>query len=400
MNVDQKLRKSLLDSGHKKIQWADANMPMLRQVKADFSKSMPFAGLTIGVSLHIEKKTAILMQVLQAGGAQVIATGNFGTTQDDVAAALNELDIIVYGFRDDSQAEHFDNVAKVLSHKPDLLLDNGADLIKMVVEDERFSVSGILGGTEETTSGGFRMREEMPGKVPFPIIVINDSPLKLIIENKHGVGQSIVESFNRITNLMVQGKRIAVVGYGWCGRGIAKYFKALGGSVAVVETNPIIALEAAVDGHEVMQMSAAAEWADVIVTATGRKGVVRAEHFATMKDGVILGNAGHFDWEIDAPALLNDADSVAELEEGIEVCTMPSGKKIVLLCQGRMFNLGGKEPKGNTLECMDMGFTLQALSQLSIVESRGAHSPGPQPVPDSINTETATRMLATIKNRR
>ena len=400
MKVSQDVSADVTESGQRKIKWAQANMPMLAKIKTDFEKTQPFKGLTIGVSLHIEKKTAILLLVLEAGGAKIVATGNFGTTQDDIAAALNELGIVVYGHRSDSQAEHFENIANVLSHKPELLLDNGADLIKMVVRDSRFSPQGILGGTEETTSGGFRMREEMAGDVPFPIIVINDSPLKLIVENKHGVGQSIVESFSRITNLMVQGKRIAVVGYGWCGRGIAKYFKALGGRVAVVEANPIVSLEAAVDGHEVIEANAAAEWADVIITATGRKGVIGAEHFDIMKDGVILGNAGHFDWEIDTPALLQRAKSVDALEDGIEVCQMPSGKRIVLLCQGRMFNLGGKQPKGNTLECMDMGFTLQALSQLRVVTSREALTPGPQPVPDSINTETATRMLATFKSRK
>lgn len=370
---------------------------MLAKISDDFAQTKPFSELTIGVSLHIEKKTAVLLLVLQTGGAHIVATGNFGTTQDDVAAALNELGVVVYGRRDDSQSEHDANIAKVLSHEPNLLLDNGADLIQMVVRDSRFTTKGILGGTEETTSGDFRMREELAGDIPFPIIVINDSPLKLIVENKHGVGQSIVESFNRITNLMIQGKRIVIFGYGWCGRGIAKYFKALGGRVAVVEIDQITCLEAAVDGHQVMDSLEAAEWADVIVTATGRKGVIGPEHFELMNDGVILGNAGHFAWEIDTPVLLKDAKSVDGLEEGIEVCTMPSGKKIVLLCRGKMINLGGSEPKGNTLECMDMGFTLQALSQECVVKAGEELVPGPQAVPDRINIDTATRMLSHIR---
>ena len=380
----------------KKIEWSQRNMPMLRKIAGDFSDGKPFAGLTIGVSLHIEKKTAVLLLTLQAGGANVVATGNLGTTQDDIAAALNSLGIKVYGRRDDSRSEHLENVANVLSHNPNLFLDNGADLIKLAVRDSRFSIEGVLGGTEETTSGGFRMREEMDGEIPFPIIVINDSPLKLIVENKHGVGQSIVESFNRITNLMIQGKRVAVFGYGWCGRGIAKYFKSLGAQVAVVEVSPITRLEAAVDGFVVMTSIEAARWASVIVTATGREGVISADLIAELNDGVILGNAGHFDWEIDVATIKQQSKTVDDLGSGIDCYEMLNGKQIILLCDGRMFNLGGQEPKGNTLECMDMGFTLQALSLEYTVESSDSLVSGPQPVPDVINNETANRMLASM----
>ena len=394
LNVDTTNYARDVTSGNKKIEWARANMPMLASIARDFAKSRPFADLTIGVSLHIEKKTAVMLHTFRAGGAEIVATGNFGTTQNDVAAALNESGIKTFGKREDSWAEHRKNIANVLEYEPKLLLDNGADLIEMAVRDDRFSTDAIIGGTEETTSGGFRMREEMGGEVPFPVIVINDSPLKLIVENKHGVGQSIVESFNRITNLMVQGKRVAVVGYGWCGRGIAKYFRALGAQVAVVEANPVTCLEAAVDGHRIMSVEDAAGWATVIVTATGRKEVLAASHFELMEDGIVLGNAGHFPWEIDVPGLAALATSVEQMEEGIERYTLPSGKRIVLLCEGKMFNLAGKHPQGNTLECMDMGFTLQALSHECIAMRAKGLPVGPQPVPDSINDETARRMLA------
>jgi adenosylhomocysteinase len=382
--------------GLKKIDWARRNMPMLRRIAEDFSTSMPFAGVTIGVSLHIEKKTAVLLQTLQAGGATVVATGNFGTTQDDVAGALNSLGTKIYGRRDDSRSEHMKNIESVLSHGPNLFLDNGADLTKMAVRDSRFSIRGVLGGTEETTSGGFRMREEMHGEIPFPMIVINDSPLKLIVENKHGVGQSIVESFNRITNLMIQGKRVAVFGYGWCGRGIAKYFRSLGAQVAVVEPNPVTRLEAAVDGYVTMTAADSVKWASVVITATGRENVISSDLIDALNDEVILGNAGHFDWEIDVSAIKQQAASFEELEDGITCYEMPNKKRITLLCDGRMFNLGGREPKGNTLECMDMGFSLQALSLQHIVKSRDSLVPGPQPVPAAINDETAIRMLATM----
>ena len=386
----------MISDGMKKIEWSKRNMPMLRKITEDFSETKPFAGLTIGVSLHIEKKTAVLLLALQAGGANIVATGNLGTTQDDVAAALNTLGMKVYGRRDDSRSEHLENVANVLLHKPNLFLDNGADLIKLAVRDSRFSIEGVLGGTEETTSGGFRMREEMDGEIPFPIIVINDSPLKLIVENKHGVGQSIVESFNRITNLMIQGKRVAVFGYGWCGRGIAKYFKSLGAQVAVVEVSPITRLEAAVDGFVVMTSIEAVRWASVIVTATGRENVISADLIDELNDDVILGNAGHFDWEIDVATIKQQSKSVDDLGSGIDCYEMQNGKKIVLLCDGRMFNLGGQEPKGNTLECMDMGFTLQALSLEYTVGSSDSLVSGPQPVPDVINNETANRMLTSM----
>lgn len=386
-----------LEKGLKKIEWSKRKMPMLGAIAEDFSVAKPFAGLTIGVSLHIEKKTAVLLLVLQTGGANVIATGNYGTTQDDIAAALNSLGIKVYGQRADSRSEHLRNVEQVLLHNPNLFLDNGADLTKLAIRDSRFSTDKVLGGTEETTSGGFRMREELDGEVHFPMIVINDSPLKLIVENKHGVGQSIVESFNRITNLMIQGKRIAVFGYGWCGRGIAKYFRSLGAQVSVVEINPITRLEAAVDGFQTLEAQDAARWASVVITATGREDVIGADLIEALNDDVILGNAGHFDWEINVPLIKKNSVSVEALESGIDCYVMPDGKRLVVLCDGRMFNLGGSEPKGNTLECMDMGFTLQALSLEFTVTSTDKLVDGPQPVPASINTETASRMLAAMK---
>jgi adenosylhomocysteinase len=386
-----------VDAGKRKIEWARSTMPLLARIAEDFLKTRPFEGLRIGVSLHIEQKTAVLMLTLKAGGAEVFATGNLGTTQDDIAAALNEMGVVVYGKRADAKTEHLENVKKVMRHEPNLLLDNGADLIHLAVHDDEFAIDEILGGTEETTSGGFRMREEMPGEVPFPIIVINDSPLKLIIENKHGVGQSIVESFNRITNLMTSGKRVAVFGYGWCGRGIAKYFQHQGAQVSVVDTNPIVSLEAAVDGFKVRSAEDAVVWADVIITATGRKDVIKSEFFIQMKDGVVLGNAGHFDFEIDTPTLREQAQSVEAPAEGIERFTMPNEKRIVLLCEGRMYNLGGLNPKGNTMECMDMGFALQALSQECVVNAAAQLVAGPQPVPDAINKEVATRMLASLE---
>lgn len=384
---------SLYLAGTKKIDWARANCPLLADIAAEFQQSKPFAGLTIGVSLHIEKKTAVLFQALQAGGAHVIATGNLGTTHDDVALALNTLGIKVFGKRNDTPHEHLDNVRDVLRHKPDLLLDNGADLTTLAIGEAEFTTDGIKGGTEETTSGGHRMREDLAGQIPFPVIVINDSPLKLIVENKHGVGQGAVESFYRITNLMIQGKRVAVLGYGWVGRGIAKYFRDFGAQVAVVDLDPIRALEAAVDGFRVMPRDAAIAWAGVILTATGRPGVITADDFSRMRDGVVLGNTGHFDYEIDAAALREQATSKEALVPGIERFRLRNGNYVTLLCGGQMFNLGGLEAKGNPIEVMDMGFALQARCLEALAKGAPGLTPGPQAPPRPINEALARAMV-------
>ncbi len=385
-----------LRKGKDKIAWTRLNMPLLKKIGNEFAQTKPFAGMKIGVSLHVEQKTAVLLLTLQQGGAEIVATGNLGTTQNDVALALIDAGITIYGKREDSEEEHFENIRNVLRKKPNILLDNGADLIHFVINEPEFSTEGIIGGTEETTSGGIRMREEMTGKVTFPIIVINDSPLKMIVENKHGVGQSIVESFSRISNLMIIGKRITIFGYGWCGRGIAKYFKSFGAQVVVVETDSIRALEAAVDGFTIMETEEAIQWARVIITATGRPGVIKPEHYELMQDGVILANSGHFDWEIDVRGLRSKAISVEESVDSIEHFTLANGKKIILFCGGRMYNLGGPEAKGNTIETMDMGFTLQALSLQWVALGAKGLVDGPQAVPDGVNYKTADLMLESL----
>src|SRR5690606_28314710 len=235
------------------------------------------------------------------GGAEIVATGNHGSTQDDVVAFLRGQGMTVFGTRDDTLEAHHGNVASVLDASPDILLDNGADLAAGVVE--RGIEGNILGGTEETTSGGLRLRGELAGRVPFPMIVINDSLLKAIGENRHAVGQSVVESFMRITNLMVPGRRFVVAGYGWCGRGVAQYLRALGGKVAIVEVDELKAFEAALDGYRVDSLEGLADWGEVFITATGQPDVITAEHFALFRDGAVLANCGHFPWEIDVAGL-------------------------------------------------------------------------------------------------
>jgi len=364
-------------------------MPMLAGISRRFEGAQPFSGLTIGVSLHIEPKTVVLLRTLQSGGAAVVATGNLGTTQDDMVAVLLEDGIETLGARDDDGATHLGHVRVVAERGPDLLLDNGADLAAATIT---FGAD-VLGGTEETTSGAFRLRDELASTVGFPIIVINDSPLKAIVENKHAVGQSVMESFLRITNLMVQGKRFTVVGYGWCGRGIALYARSLGGDVTVIEVDEIKALEAAVDGFGVADLAAAAPMTDVLITATGAQGVVPVEAIEQLRDGAILANAGHFDNEIDVTGLRALAENVEPLGDAIVRYRLPAGNKVALLAEGRMVNLAGTDPKGNSIESMDLGFALQALSLERLATDRTGLSPGPQAVPDDINRTAAAEMV-------
>ena len=385
---------SLTERGRGRIDWIRSRMPLLAGARSSFLETRPFDGHRIGMSLHVEPKTAVLLETLQAGGAEIVATGNHGSTQDDVVSALRATGMTVFGSRSDTLEQHEQNIASVLDAAPDVLLDNGADLAAGVVA--RGLSSTIIGGTEETTSGGDRLRGELAGRVPFPSIVINDSMLKAIGENRHAVGQSVVESFMRITNLMVPGRHFVVVGYGWCGRGVAQYLRALGGQVSVVEIDVLKAFEAALDGFRVGSVETLAPWADVVITATGHAKVVGQSAFDLLRSGAILANCGHFPWEIETDVLKAGAASVRTIDEAIERIDLPDGRHLVLIANGRMFNLAGREPKGNSIESMDLGFLLQALSLERVVTDPSLLVPGAQPVPDDINREIATRFLAAL----
>ncbi|MEO6942715.1 MAG: adenosylhomocysteinase [Terrimesophilobacter sp.] len=384
----------LVNRGRDRIEWIRSRMPLLAGVRAHFTESTPFAGHRIGMSLHLEPKTAVLLEALAAGGADIIATGNHGSTQDDVVAYLRSAGMIVFGSRDDTLDQHAGNIASVLDAVPDILLDNGADLAAGIVA--RGSQGTILGGTEETTSGGLRLRNELAGEIPFPVFVINDSILKAIGENRHAVGQSVVESFMRITNLMVPGRRFVVAGYGWCGRGVAQYLRAFGGKVAVAEIDELKAFEAALDGYRVDSMRTLAGWGEVFITATGQPDVIGPEIFPLLREGSVLANCGHFPWEIDVPALRADAVSVRTLDAAIERVEFADGRHVILLAEGRMMNLAGREPKGNSLESMDLGFLLQTLSLERVATSAVSLPAGAQPIPDDLNRDIARRMLAAM----
>lgn len=372
-----------------RIRWTASNMPLLAAIGEDFERSLPFSGLRIGVSLHLEAKTAVLLETLDRGGADLVAAGNYGTSQDDVVDYLIRRGIDARGSRFDDLETHLGIVASVAHSSPDLLLDNGADLVALSIDRSE----EILGGTEETTSGHNRLITEYGERVVFPVIVINDSPLKAIAENKHAVGQSVYESLLRLTNLMPHGKRIVVVGYGWCGRGIAHYARANGAMVAVAEVDEIKQLEAFLDGFQVRSLVQLAAEADIVITATGSERVVGADIFEVLSPGALLANAGHFPTEIDVPTLEEITVDREPMTDVIVRHHFADGRFVDLVADGRMINLAGRGAKGNSVESMDLGFALQARS-LERVATRGDQlAPGPQPVPDDINRALAVAFI-------
>lgn len=377
-----------------RILWTSSNMALLGRIATEFETTRPFAGLRIGVSLHLEVKTAVLLLALRAGGADVVATGNYGTSQDDVVAYLNTEGIDARGSGSDSLERHLGHVSSVLDSNPDILLDNGADLARRAVD----RALTVLGGTEETTSGHNILAGELAPHLNFPVIVINDTPLKALVENKHAVGQSTYESFCRITNLMPQGKRFMIVGYGWCGRGIAHYMRANGAEVTVAEIDEIKALEAALDGFRVGDVAALIAGADVVITATGVDGVIGADELELAPDGILLANTGHFDREIDVVALNAQTAERIPLGDVLVRHVLTDGRSIDLIAEGRMFNLAGSQPKGNTIESMDMGFALQARSLERVARAHATLPHGAQPVPDDINRALARQFTRQMGN--
>ena len=380
--------------GMDRIAWARGNMPILRGIKERFAVERPFDGFKIGICLHVEAKTGVWLEALQAGGAEIAITGSPGTTQDEVAAAMvTEYGINVFSWRSETYDEHIENAISVLETQPDLIADNGADLHHLLYEGDRFNAlrKSIVGATEETTTGANRLREEIQ-QPDFSTLVINDTLAKRIVENRYGVGISVVDGIMRSTNLLLGGKKIAVIGYGYCGLGVAHRLRGTGAHVTVVDKDPLTQLEAHLEGFNTAALEDAIAVADLVVTVTGRQGVLSAEHFEKMQDGVILCNAGHFEFEMDIASLRSMAKEVRSLRPNIDCYTLASGKEIFLLARGNPINLAAGD--GNPIEVMDLGLALQSLSLEYTVKHGDQLSKLPQTVPYEIETAVAKAALA------
>jgi len=353
---------SLAPEGHLKIDWASSHMPVLNQVRAQFEKEQPFKGLKVSISLHLEAKTAYLAKVVQAGGAEVTITGsNPLSTQDDVCAALVEDGITVFA-KYNPTAEEFKALnIKALESKPDLIIDDGGDLVTLLHSEVQEYAENLRGGAEETTTGIIRLKAlEKEGTLSFPMVAVNDAYCKYLFDNRYGTGQSVFDGINRTTNLVVAGKTVVVAGYGWCGKGVAMRAKGLGAQVIVTEIDPIKAVEAYMDGFTVMPMIEAAKHGDFFVTVTGNRDVIRKEHYEVMKDGAILTNAGHFDVEVNKVDLAEVSVGKRTVRRNIEEYALADGRKFYLIAEGRLVNLAAGD--GHPTEIMDMTFALQALS--------------------------------------
>ncbi|MDF2836627.1 MAG: ahcY [Paenibacillus sp.] len=353
---------SLAPEGHLKIDWASSHMPVLNRIREQFEQDKPFEGLKVSISLHLEAKTAYLAKVVQAGGAEVTITGsNPLSTQDDVCAALVEDGITVYAKYNPTAAEFKALNMKALENNPDLIIDDGGDLVTLLHTESKEHAVNLRGGAEETTTGIIRLRAlEKQGELQFPMIAVNDAFCKYLFDNRYGTGQSVFDGINRTTNLVVAGKTVVVVGYGWCGKGVAMRAKGMGANVIVTEIDAIKAVEAYMDGFAVMPMLEAAKVGDMFVTVTGNRDVIRGEHYEVMKDGAILSNAGHFDVEVNKVELEAMSVSKRTVRRNIEEYKMKDGRKFYLLAEGRLVNLAAGD--GHPAEIMDMTFALQAMS--------------------------------------
>jgi adenosylhomocysteinase len=387
---------SLAPNGHLKIDWVKEHMPVLNRIREQFEKEQPFKGLKVAISLHLEAKTAYLAKVIKAGGAEVVITGsNPLSTQDDVAAALVEDGITVFAKYNPDPAEYKEHMIKTLETKPDLIIDDGGDLVTILHSERPDLLAQVRGGCEETTTGVIRNRAlEKSGELKFPMIAVNDAYCKYLFDNRYGTGQSVWDGINRTTNLVVAGKTVVVVGYGWCGRGVALRAKGLGAKVVVTEVDGIKAIEAYMDGFEVMPMAEAAKHGDYFVTVTGNRDVIRGEHIAAMKDGAILANAGHFDIEINKPELEALSTSKRVVRKDIEEYVMKDGRKIYLLAEGRLVNLAAGD--GHPAEIMDMTFALQAISLSYVNEKYKEIGPRVLNVPYELDEKVARLKLEAL----
>lgn len=402
---------SLAPKGRARIEWAEIHMPVLMMLRREVKEKKPFKGVVIGACLHVTKETAVLVKTLRAGGAEVyLSASNPLSTQDEVAAALAEEGIHVYAWRGMTTEEYYEAIANVIAANPKITMDDGGDLTGLIHklhygvkgEDVRIVEGvvgsykcGVIGGTEETTTGVIRLKSlAARGELLYPVVAVNDSLTKFLFDNRYGTGQSSLDGIMRATNVLLAGKTIVVAGYGWVGRGIATRARGMGARVVVVEVDPIRALEAYYDGFYVTSMSKAAPIGDIFITATGNRDVIRKEHFVKMKDGAILANAGHFNVEISIPDLEEVAVEKRRITPLVEMYVLPDGRRLFLLTEGRLVNLAAAE--GHPSEVMDMSFSNQVLAVNYLLENRGKLEPKVYTLPKELDEQIARMKLKAL----
>lgn len=383
----------LAPSGRQKIEWVKNNMPILSGLEAQFSKDKPFQGVKVSLSVHLEAKTAYLCEVLAAGGADMSVTGsNILSTQDDVAAALAATGMKVYAYHGATDEEYNRHIEMTLSHKPNIIIDDGGDLVGLIHNTRPDLGEETWGGCEETTTGVIRLKAmEREGILKFPMVAVNDAQCKHLFDNRYGTGQSVWDSIMRNTNLIIAGKTVVVAGYGWCSKGIAMRAAALGAKVIVTEINPVKAIEAKMDGFDVMTMKEAAPHGDIFVAATGCEHVITVEHMLTMKDRAILTNAGHFNVEVNMAGLEKAAVEKKETRKNVMGYKLTNGKWVNVIGDGRLVNIAAAD--GHPAEIMDMSFAVQCLSALYILNNRGKLENKVIDVSDEIDDVVARRKL-------
>ena len=384
---------SLAPSGEMKINWVERNMPVLRAIGEDFKRTRPFEGLKIALSVHLEAKTAYLCRVMEMGGAEMYVTGsNPLSTQDDVAAALASRGMQVFGLHGCTMEEYEQCLCSALECGPNIIIDDGGDMVHLMHTKYVDLIPGVIGGCEETTTGIHRLKiMARAGELKFPMVMVNEADCKHMFDNRYGTGQSVWDGIMRTTNLIVAGKHVVVSGYGWCGKGVSMRAKGMGAKVIVTEQDPVRALEAVMDGYEVMPMNEAAALGDIFVTVTGCSGVITREHFLSMKDGAILTNAGHFDVEVDMAGLREMAVRQYEARHNIQGFELSNGKTLFTIAEGRLVNLAAGD--GHPAEIMDMSFAIQALSCEYLAKNRDSLKPGVIPVPRELDEAVAFRKL-------
>jgi adenosylhomocysteinase len=387
---------SLAQEGKLRIDWAGKEMPVVKLIKERFGREKPLAGVRVSACLHITTETANLALALKEGGADVVlCASNPLSTQDDVAAALVDYGIPVNAIKGEDNKTYYRHIITALEHKPQITMDDGADLVSTLHKDYTELAADVIGGTEETTTGVIRLRNiARAGKLIYPIIAVNDAQTKHFFDNRYGTGQSTIDGITRATNILWAGRQVVVCGYGWCGKGIARRAQGLGAQVIVIETQPIPALEAAMDGYRVMPLIKACEIGEVFITATGDMNVIDKIHMLEMKDGAILANSGHFNVEINIPALEGLAKSKKRIRPSIDEYTFGDGRRIYLLGEGRLINLAAAE--GHPASVMDMSFANQALCLEYLTKMKGKLEPAVYPVPEEIDQEVGKLKLASM----